>query len=74
MGTFEESIKELVEANQDEKLWELYLHSFPKVSFKEWKQEVLKESKPQKGMTDKEIMTQVKKAENLLSMMKGGQA
>lgn len=71
MGTFEQSLINLVEEDQNEKLWDIYLHSFSKTSFKDWKKEVMKKA-PQKTtveMTNEEIATQYEKAEKLLNSL-----
>lgn len=71
MGTFEQSLANLVEEAQNEKLWDVYLHSFSKKSFKEWKDEVM-QSVPKKTtveMTNEEIATQYEKAEKLLNSL-----
>lgn len=76
MGMFEQGILKVIEDEQEQKLWELYLHSYPEKSFKEWK-DSLKSSNPKNAMTESEVATQVQKSKNLLKSFnptKGGKA
>lgn len=72
LGRLEESLLNLLKQEDEEKLWQLYLHSIKEKPYDEWKKEVLKPQ--QQAMTDAEITTQVQKANNLLTSfsMEGG--
>ena len=64
MGMFEDGLINLLKQDQEKKMWELYLHSYPNCSFNEWKEKAIKE-KP-KELTQEEITTQVEMANGIL--------
>lgn len=67
---FLDGLKLLREEEDNEKLWQLYLHSHPETSFEEWKEKVTKKQ-PQKttSLTDDELVAQQKEAENILNSL-----
>lgn len=65
LGKLEEGIKYLLEEENDEKLWQLYLHSNPSKSFNEWKKDINSNDKP-KGLSSEEVITQVEKSKDIL--------
>ena len=73
LGKLEESLLNVIKQNDEDKLWQLYLHSMKEKSYEDWKKEIMKPEES-KALTDAEITTQVQKANNLLTSfsMKGG--
>ncbi len=66
--------KEEVDKENEEKLWQMYIHSMSDKSFIQWKDELINEQ-PQNqesslSMTDKQIEEQKNKARNILKKMK----
>lgn len=66
LDTWEESLKTLVENDTEERLFNMYLHSFPQCSFDEWKKNVLKSNEKQKPLTQEEVATIVNNGEQIL--------
>lgn len=64
-GNLSKGILHLYETENDRKLWELYLHSFPSESYKDWKEKVTSNQAP-KELTQEEINVQVSKSNNIL--------
>ncbi len=65
--------QEAAERENEERLWEMYLHSFPEKSFADWKDEVLcTNDRPQTqrpktyAMTDKEVSETLERTRNIL--------
>lgn len=59
--------REKAEKEEEQKLWELYLHSFPDKSFNEWKDEALKTRKPVSlSMNDDQVSDQIAKSRSIL--------
>jgi len=59
--------KEKAEKENEQKLWELYLHSFPDKSFNEWKEEAQKTLKPVSlSMHDKQVSDQIEMSKSIL--------
>lgn len=71
LGKLEESLLNVIKQEDEEKLWQLYLHSIKEKPYNEWKEEVMPQKK---AMSNAEITTQVKKANYLLTSfsMEGG--
>ena len=64
-GNLPQGFIHLFEAENDRKLWDLYLHSFPSESFEDWKEKVTSNKAP-KELTQDEIEIQVSKSNNIL--------
>lgn len=67
-GLFLDGLKHLREEEDNEKLWQLYLHPNQEISFDDWKEKVIKKQ-PQKVMslTEEELENQKKEAEKILN-------
>ena len=68
MGAVNEGVEILLKAEQEEKLWSMYLHSYPNCSFADWKRRVTAPEKPQE-LTHEEVITEVEKAEKFLQSL-----
>lgn len=66
--------KEEVDKENEEKLWQMYIHSMSDKSFNQWKDELIngqpQNQKSSLSMTDKQIEEQKNKARNILKKMK----
>lgn len=81
-GRFGEFVTEILKINMEQKqdeaekedeqrLWELYLHSMPELSFSDWKEEIKKNSgrkvaKPVLAMNDEQITAVKNRARGIL--------
>jgi hypothetical protein len=67
MGMFDEALKEILHEEQEEKLWQMYLHSMSDKTFNDWKKAVVEKTpQPTKAMTKNEVMTEINKSKQLL--------
>lgn len=64
-GNLAQGFIHLIEKENDRKLWDLYLHSFPSESFDTWKEKVTRKQAP-KELTQQEIEVQVSKSNDIL--------
>lgn len=64
IGNLEDGIRSTIKEANEEKLWSLYLHSYQKVSFKEWREQVIVE-KP-KELSQAEMTTIIEQSNNIL--------
>lgn len=64
-GNLAQGFIHLIEKENDRKLWDLYLHSFPSESFDDWKEKVTSRQAP-KELTQQEIEVQVSKSNDIL--------
>ena len=61
-----QGIKYLVNQEDEDKLWQLYLHSYQKQSFNDWKKQVLEvESNPHE-VSEAEMATIIKQSNDIL--------
>lgn len=67
MGQFDKAIVSLIEGEQDQKLWEMYLHSMSDKPFNEWKKKAL-EKAPDRAepMTKEQVTTEINKSKEIL--------
>lgn len=56
----------LINSENDRKLWELYLHSFPNESFEKWKDKIRDNNKDVKKLNEREVIMQVNKSNEIL--------
>lgn len=59
-------INYLFEQDNERKLWELYLHSYPSDSFEDWKKKVTSNIDRPKELNQKEIAIEVNKSSEIL--------
>lgn len=57
----------IISQENERKMWELYLHSFPSDSFDNWKKKVVGSDRPVKEMSRNEIVNVVNKSQNILN-------
>lgn len=55
----------IINNENERKLWELYLHSFPSESFDSWKNK-LKDNTAVKELNEREVINQVNKSNDIL--------
>lgn len=65
-GNLITGINYLFEQENERKLWELYLHSYPSTSFDDWKKKVLNNVERPKELSQKEVAIEVNKSSNIL--------
>ena len=65
-GNLITGINYLFEQENERKLWELYLHSYPSNSFDDWKKKVLNKVERPKELNQKEVAIEVNKSSNIL--------
>jgi len=66
-GGFDEYIKFIVKQQDEELLWELYLHSMSDVSFEAWKAEInKKENEKKKEIKKKSLKDTIAESEDIL--------
>lgn len=66
MGNLSKGILHLYEAENDRKLWEMYLHSFPSESFEDWKKKTIESNAKAKELTHSEVTKEVDKSNSIL--------
>ena len=66
MGNLSKGILHLYEAENDRKLWEMYLHSFPSESFEDWKKKTIESNAKAKELTHAEVTEEVNKSNDIL--------
>lgn len=59
-------INYLFEQENERKLWDLYLHSYPSDSFDDWKKKVLTNIERPKELSQKQIAIEVNKSNEIL--------
>ena len=64
LGRLKDGIEKMIEEDGNDRLWQLYLHSFPKQSFKDWKNTVLTPKAQELSMT--EMTTIVSESQDIL--------
>lgn len=72
MNDFEDGIKAILEQDNEEKMWELYLHSnpylTPQKSFEDWKKGILtKSSGHSKALTEEQVKVEVQRSQEVLN-------
>ncbi len=74
IGMFAEGIVEMVKQDDEDRMWQLYLHSnklvSPEKSFNDWKESVMTASQQRKPMSKSELKAAKNKADNILSNFK----
>ena len=65
-GNLLTGINYLFEQENERKLWDLYLHSYPSDSFDDWKKKVLKNIERPKELSQKQIAIEVNKSNEIL--------
>ena len=68
LGDIADGLKMTIEQADDEKLWELYIHSFSKKSFIDWKKDVI--APEVHALSEAEITTQVNMSQDILEAVK----
>ncbi|MDO4377982.1 MAG: hypothetical protein Q4C64_02365 [Erysipelotrichia bacterium] len=59
-------INYLFEQENERKLWDLYLHSYPSESFEKWKKKVMTNVDRPKELSQKEITIEINKSSEIL--------
>ena len=65
-GNLINGINYLFEEENERKLWELYLHSFPSDSYEDWKKKIKANNDMPKELSQKEVAKQVNKSNEIL--------
>ena len=69
--SFDDAIRHIIDAENDEKLWQIYLHSNPYIaprkSFNDFKKDVTGNVDYSKPLTENEIKVAVSKSQNILN-------
>ena len=65
-GNFTKTITDIWNEEQEEKMFEMYLHSFSDKSFDDYKKELLNQSKVEKTMNEEIVKDTIKKSESIL--------
>lgn len=70
MGMLESGVLNLLECDNEDKMWELYLHSSPYTaphqSFDEWKEEIKTNNEQAKPLNDYELKAALKESQDIL--------
>lgn len=71
MGTLPEGIKTLIEQDNEDRMWELYLHSNPYIaphkSYEQWKSQVNGNVQHSKSLSKEEVKATVEMSQNILN-------
>ena len=74
IGMFADGIVELIKKDDEERMWQLYLHSnrlvSPEKSFNDWKESIMTASQQRQPMSKSELKAAKNKADNILSNFK----
>lgn len=65
LGEMPQGIREMLYQDNDNKLWEMYLHSMPTKSFNEWKKSISK-NQVGKALSNAEMGSIINKSNNIL--------
>lgn len=68
MHRLEDGIREAIRQDNDDHLWQLYLHTFPQGSFKDWKEKTVINTPKEVSQT--EMTTLLDKSQNILNNFK----
>lgn len=66
LGRLYDGIKGTLYKDNDDKLWQLYLHSMPTKSFNEWKESMANKQANSKGLTQTEMGSIINKSNSIL--------
>lgn len=72
LDNWREALENLIKKDAEDRLFQMYLHSYPDCSFGEWKDKVFKENeqKNKKPLNQEEVTTLVNNAEDILKAFK----
>lgn len=68
LGKLDEAIRNLLDEQNENRLWDLYLRVLPKKSFNDWKKDLGKNETSE--LNENEIMAQVEESQNILNSFK----
>lgn len=68
LGKLDEAIRNLLDEQNENRLWDLYLRVLPKKSFNDWKKDLVKNETSE--LNENEIMAQVEESQNILNSFK----
>lgn len=71
-GEFARGVANILETDENEKMWELYLSNNPEntKSFKEWKKEVLQKTHNEQPLSKAQVAATVEKSQQILKGFK----
>lgn len=67
IGNLLQGINYIFSQENERKLWELYLHSFPSKSFEDWKKDITSNKVKPVELSQKEVVLQVNKSQSILN-------
>lgn len=72
-GILYKGILNIVKNDNEDKMWEMYLHSNPYIApqktFKEWKEKAFQNENHKKPLSKVELKTELEKSQNLLNQL-----